>query len=270
MEELSLSELAGDLPRPGVLCTLAKVVGSTPRAPGAKMYVWADGFKGTIGGGRFEAEALAEARRLLEDARPEAFLKDYTLCREMGQCCGGKATIFYEPCGRRKAVHIFGAGHIARALASTLDGLDLEVVVVDSRPEWAAASAFPAKMRVLRAEPVALAEAAGYGVLDAVCVMTHDHEIDFRLIDILLDKPLGYLGLIGSMHKARVFRARLPPPRRALWDEKMRCPIGRKIPSKNPKAIAVAVAAELLEKWACDRAIREEAPSPHPIGKGVA
>jgi xanthine/CO dehydrogenase XdhC/CoxF family maturation factor len=52
------------------------------------------------------------------------------------------------------------------------------------------------------------------------------------------------------MHKARVFRSRLPPPRRALWDASMRCPIGRKIPSKNPKAIAVSVAAELLEKWA--------------------
>ena len=73
MEPMSLSELAGDLPRPGVLCTLAKVVGSAPQAPGAKMYVWGDGFKGTIGGGRFEAEVLLEARRLLASDRPETF-----------------------------------------------------------------------------------------------------------------------------------------------------------------------------------------------------
>ncbi len=250
MEPLALSELAGDLPRPGVLCTLAKVVGSAPQAPGAKMWVWADGFSGTIGGGRFEAEVLAEARRLLDASRPEAFLKEYTLCREMGQCCGGKATIFFEPCNRRKAVHIFGAGHVARALASTLDGLDLEVVIYDPRPEWAEPSAFPGKAKVLCVDPTALVFAAGYGPLDAACVMTNDHELDFKLVDLLLDKPLGYLGLIGSMHKARVFRSRLPSPRRALWDAHMRCPIGRKIPSKNPKAIAVAVAAELLEKWA--------------------
>lgn len=250
MEPLALSELAGDLPRPGVLCTLAKVVGSAPQAPGAKMWVWADGFSGTVGGGKFEAEVLAEARRLLAASRPEAFLKEYTLCREMGQCCGGKATIFFEPCGRRKAVHVFGAGHVARALAATLDGLDLEVCVYDSRPEWADAAAFPSKTRILRADPVVLARAAGYGPLDAACVMTNDHELDFALVDVLLDKPLGYLGLIGSMHKARVFRSRLPPPRRTLWDAAMRCPIGRKIPSKNPKAIAVSVAAELLEKWA--------------------
>jgi xanthine dehydrogenase accessory factor len=250
MEPLALSELAGDLPRPGVLCTLAKVVGSAPQAPGAKMWVWADGFSGTIGGGRFEAEVLVEARRLLDASRSEALLKEYVLCREMGQCCGGKATILYEPCGRRKAVHIFGAGHVSRALASTLDGLDLEVVVYDARPQWADASSFPKKTRLLCADPEALARAAGYGSDDAACVMTNDHDLDFNLVDGLLEKPLGYLGLIGSMHKARVFRARLPPPRRTLWDVRMRCPIGRKIPSKNPKAIAIAIAAELLEKWA--------------------
>ena len=92
MEPMTLAELAGDLPRPGVLCTLAKVVGSAPQAPGAKMYVWRDGFKGTIGGGRFEAEVLAESRKLLDSHRPEAILKEYTLCREMGQCSAATAT----------------------------------------------------------------------------------------------------------------------------------------------------------------------------------
>jgi xanthine dehydrogenase accessory factor len=250
MEPLALSEFTGELPRPGVLCTLAKVVGSAPQAPGAKMWVWKDGFSGTIGGGRFEAEVQAEARRLLDATDQTAFLKEYTLCREMGQCCGGKATIFYEPCGRKKAVHIFGAGHVARALASTLDGLDLEVIIYDPRPEWADPSAFPRKAKVLCMDPTKLVFAAGYSELDAACVMSNDHELDFQLVDLLLDKSLGYLGLIGSMHKARVFRSRLPPQRRTLWDEKMRCPIGRKIPSKNPKAIGIAVAAELLEKWA--------------------
>ncbi len=251
MEPIRLSELAGDLPRPGVLCTLAKVIGSAPQAAGAKMHVWANGFQGTIGGGKFEAEVLAEARRVLESERPEAFLKEYTLCREMGQCCGGKVTVFFEPLARRKAVHIFGAGHVSRALASVLDEMDLEVAVYDARAEWADPAAFPKNTRLLRTEPLPLARAAGYGPLDAALVMTYDHDLDLSLVDALLDKPLGYLGVIGSLHKSRVFRARLPAPRRALWDAGVRCPIGRKIPSKNPKAIAVSMAAELLEKWAC-------------------
>ena len=171
----------------------------------------------------------------------------------MGQCCGGKTKVLFEACPRRKAVHVFGAGHVGRALASVLDGLDLEAVVYDARPEWADPAAFPSRTKLVRAEPVQLAAAAKYCELDAVAIMTHDHELDFRLVDVLLDKPVGYLGLIGSAHKARVFRARLPPPRRALWDERMRCPIGRRIPSKNPKAIAVAAAAQILEDWAFRR-----------------
>jgi len=253
MEPLTVSDLAGDLPRPGVLCTLAEVIGSAPQAPGAKMYAWADGFKGTLGGGKFESIVLEDARRMIADGKNGAALKEYTLCREMGQCCGGKTKVLFEACARRKAVHIFGAGHVSRALASILDGLDLETVVCDGRPEWADPAAFPAKAKLARAEPTVLAAAAKYSELDAVVVMTHDHELDFRLIDILLDKPVGSLGLIGSAHKARVFRARLPPPRRALWDERMNCPIGRRIPSKNPKAVAVAIAAHLLETWAFRR-----------------
>lgn len=251
MEPLWAADFAGELPRPGVLCTLAKVVGSAPQAPGAKMWVWADGFKGTLGGGKFESEILAEARRLLAGGACEALLKDYTLCREMGQCCGGKCAVLFEPAPRRRAVHVFGAGHVGRALASALDGLELEVVVVDERREWADAAAFPPRAKVLAADPIAVARAAGYGELDAACIMTHDHGLDFALVDLLLRKPLGYVGLIGSDHKARTFRARLPPPLRSAWDERMRCPIGRRIPSKNPKAIAVAVAAQLLEEWAC-------------------
>jgi len=257
MEPLALSELAGDLPRPGVLCTLAKVVGSAPQAPGAKMWVWADGFKGTIGGGKFESLVLAEARRLLAEGRDGAVLKDYTLCREMGQCCGGKVKVLFESCPRRRAVHVFGAGHVGRALAKTLEGVDLEVVVYDPRFEWADAKAFPPKTRVLCHDPAPLASAAKYSDLDAACVMTHDHELDFKLVDLLLDKPLGFLGLIGSEHKARTFRARLPPPRRKLWDERMHCPIGWKIPSKNPQAIAIATAAQLLQDWAYRRAAAE-------------
>jgi xanthine dehydrogenase accessory factor len=254
MEPLTVADLAGDLPRPGVLCTLADVIGSAPQAPGAKMYVWADGFKGTLGGGKFESIVLDDARKMMAEGKNGASLKEYVLCREMGQCCGGKTKVLFEVCPRRKAVHIFGAGHVGRALASVLDGLDLETVVYDARPDWADPAAFPLKTKSVRADPAALAAAAKYSELDAIVIMTHDHELDFRLVDILLEKPVGFLGLIGSAHKARVFRARLPPPRRAPWDERMNCPIGRRVPSKNPKAIAVAIAAQLLEQWAFRRA----------------
>jgi xanthine dehydrogenase accessory factor len=259
MEPLTVADLAGDLPRPGVLCTLASVVGSAPQAPGAKMWVWAGGAKGTIGGGTFEAQVIEQSRRLLADGATGAVLREFVLCRDMGQCCGGRVSVLFEPCARRRAVHIYGAGHVGRALASVLDGLDLEVVVADARAEWADPAAFPASARVLKADPAKLAAAASYGPLDAVCVMTHDHALDRRCVELLLGGNAGWLGLIGSEHKARTFRARLPAPLRAAWDERLRCPIGRKLPTKSPRAIAIAAAAQLLEEWAYRRAPAEAA-----------
>ena len=64
------------------------------------------------------------------------------------------------------------------------------------------------------------------------------------------------LGLIGSEHKAKVFLARLLEGGGApeggwekAWDERMHCPVGLPLRSKNPKVIAVAAAAELLQEW---------------------
>lgn len=259
MEPLTVADLSGDLPRPGVLCTLAAVVGSAPQAPGAKLWVWTGGLKGTIGGGTFEFQVAAHARKLLEDGSTGATMKEFVLCRDMGQCCGGRVTVLFEPCARRRAVHIYGAGHVGRALAEVLSGLDLDVVVSDSRAEWADPAAFPAGVRVLKADPGKLAAAAGYGPFDAVCVMTHDHDLDLRCVTVLLGGKAGYLGLIGSAHKARVFRSRLPAALRPVWDERLRCPIGRKLPTKSPRAIAITIASQLLEEWVYRRLPAEAA-----------
>ncbi len=78
------------------------------------------------------------------------------------------------------------------------------------------------------------------------------------LVRYFLHRPVGYLGLIGSAHKAQVFLTRLaqsangtsPDGWEALWDDRMHCPIGRSFGSKNPKVIAVSIAVELAEEWA--------------------
>ncbi|MBA3652053.1 MAG: XdhC family protein, partial [Chthoniobacterales bacterium] len=48
--------------KPCALVTVAATRGSVPREPGAKMLVYRDGLtSGTIGGGKFEALAIADA-----------------------------------------------------------------------------------------------------------------------------------------------------------------------------------------------------------------
>ena len=87
--------LTGSLPAPAVLVTVARVEGSVPREPGARMLVDAQGFRGTIGGGHLEHRALEIARAMLEQGG-EAHLERFPLGPKLGQCCGGIAWLAFE------------------------------------------------------------------------------------------------------------------------------------------------------------------------------
>jgi xanthine dehydrogenase accessory factor len=239
---------------PAVMCTLVTVVGSAPQEPGARLWAGTDRFFGTLGGGEFERRVLGEARAMIARGQAKPVLKEYVLCKEMGQCCGGRAQVFFEPVPRRKTVHLFGGGHVGRACAQVLSQMPFDAWLVDSRPEWAAADALPSDVRARCEDPLEYAKGRRWTEDDAVCILTHSHELDFELSRFFLGQPLAYLGLIGSEHKAKVFRARLESlPRGAtlarLWNEKMHCPIGEKRMSKNPKVIGVAIADEILALW---------------------
>jgi len=73
------------------------VRGSAPREEGACMVVRPDGaFFGTIGGGRLEFDALADARAALAAGRGPARFHDYALGPDLGQCCGGRVVVSVE------------------------------------------------------------------------------------------------------------------------------------------------------------------------------
>lgn len=250
----TIGDFLKDLPRPAVLCTLVRVTGSAPQETGARMWVTAGRFYGTLGGGELERLILEHARGLLRSAGARPGLREFTLCKETGQCCGGRVEVFFEPVPARKAAHLFGGGHVGRALAGVLSGAGFDLHLIDPRPEWAAREELPADVEIHLADPVEYARSRDWTPEDAACVFTHSHDLDFRLIRHLLPRPPGYLGLIGSEHKARVFQARLrdagDPDLERAFEERVRCPIGLPLPGKNPKVIAVAIAAELLQEWA--------------------
>lgn len=79
-----------------VLVMLADRQGSAPRESGTCMIVGTDLQLGSIGGGRLEWLALAEARSLLMDAPSCTRLVRYPLAARAGQCCGGVVWLSYE------------------------------------------------------------------------------------------------------------------------------------------------------------------------------
>ena len=92
---------------------VAAAEGSAPREAGAVMYVTADGFDGTIGGGALEHAAMAAARELL--ARGDIGdwyreLRSYPLGPSLGQCCGGMVRLLFEVEGPLPSPLSGGAG----------------------------------------------------------------------------------------------------------------------------------------------------------------
>lgn len=259
MGSKTIVDFAPGLPRPAVMCTIVRIVGSAPQSVGARMWVAGDRFIGTLGGGEFERRVLEDARALLTALASSASLKEYVLCKQIGQCCGGRVEVFLEPAPKRRAVHLFGAGHVGRAAAAVLSDMPLEITLVDSRHDWTSRDGVPEDVAIVRADPLEFARSRGWSSEDAACIFTHSHDLDLSLVKELLPKPLGYLGLIGSEHKADVFLARLREDSpsfdwQELWDERLHCPLGVPLDSKNPKVIAVSLAAELLKEWGLVRA----------------
>ena len=252
----------------GVLVTVTDVRGHAPRDAGAKMVVTATTATGSVGGGNLEAEALRRARALLEShgTRPETFeghLSDKAPIQHGVQCCGGEVSVLLEPLPVVPSVAIFGVGHVGLELARILARHDLDLHLVDSRAEHLDAEALRPladAVAVVHVHPVPVLQELVLSELPRgthVLVMTHDHAEDFALCDAALRcTHLGSVGLIGSAAKWARFRTGLAVEGHDdATIDRIRCPIGLPAPSsKVPAAIAVSVAAELMDLLAADHA----------------
>ena len=124
---------------PFVLVTLVETTGSTPQDAGTKMLVDAGGLRfGTVGGGKIEQQAIAEAQGMLAAPAAQACtLMEWNLMRDVGMTCGGTVKLLFEAYHTDHwRVVVFGAGHVGQAVVRCLLLLDFQVVCVDSRQEW--------------------------------------------------------------------------------------------------------------------------------------
>jgi xanthine dehydrogenase accessory factor len=137
-------------------------------------------------------------------------------------------------------LYLFGAGHVGKAIAHIAVTLPFRFQWFDSRAEMATEGS-----RVsVRKDLISLVAEAPPGAF--FLVVTHAHELDYALVQaILARRDAGFCGLIGSATKRARFVSRLVKDN--VDGRDLVCPIGGEaIRSKEPAAIAVGVAAELL------------------------
>ena len=262
-----------------VLVTVERTEGSVPREAGTWMAVFADAVLGTIGGGRLEFDAIAEARARLAaglglgetargagraDASPPP-VRRYALGPSLGQCCGGVVLLRYETVGAadvvalrsrllpvRAPVALFGGGHVGAALARVLAPLPFALTWIDSRDEIFPDDV-PGDAVCEHSDPVQAA-VPGLAPGSRVLIMSFSHAEDLDVVAACLQRrrsrgDLPFIGLIGSRTKWATFRHRLEA--RGFTEGELAavtCPIGVPgITGKQPEVIAVAVAAQLLQ-----------------------
>ncbi len=234
---------------------LATVV-SGPSA-GQEAVVWLDRPPlGSLGLGEIEAQVIAEAQKVLQGRQHKLLRYDL----EVGdwrlettrpsnlQSPTSSHSVFVEVQRRAPELLIVGAGHIAVPLAQIASLCDFSVTVLDDRPSFANQARFPTAQNVIAAP---LRETVAGLPLDAdsyVVLVTRGHSHDVECLLDVLDRPVAYIGMIGSQRRVdAVFELlenemHIDP---AKFD-RVYAPIGIAIGAHTPGEIAVCIMAEVI------------------------
>lgn len=275
-DEVFFHRLADELQTRGRLA-LASVVetrGSGPSRVGRRFLIFEDGsFRGSIGGGPFEALVVADAAQLFRDEEKTHLLKWYDFFEreiDSGQAreptnmiCGGSARVFVELLKAAPSLIVLGGGHVGLALALLGRQLGYDVLIGDDREEYVSPSRFPEGVQVIRTnrDYEFPRGALAPGRDRYVAVVTRCWETDLAALRPWVAPGAAqarYLGLIGSARKVRGVFAKLKEE--GVPEERIRrvhAPIGLEIGAVTPEEIAVSILAQVT---AVRRGARIEEP----------
>lgn len=253
-----------DQGRSVVVATVLRRTGSTPATPGQKLaLLGGTELVGTVGGGALEHDVIAQLQQSASREAPEATVRAVDLRAAYGMACGGSVELLIEPLCAARSVMVVGAGHVGLALAPLLCQLGFRVVVCDRRSDRVEAARHHESPQLVVVNGshddagvlAALGEAAGGAALLA---MTHDHELDERVVTWALRRGFAFVGGVGSRSKAARLRRHLAAD--GLPEEevaRLRMPLGTPIGARSPAEIAVSIAGELVA-WRAGLADRSE------------
>lgn len=211
-----------------------------PEGGSARLLVYDDGVRGTLGDPALDAAARELGLRLLADrSQPRTVAVE-----------GTAGVQLYGEAHRAPArLLIVGAGHIALPLARLGVLLGLPVVVLDDREEFATTERFPEASRVRRVDFADPFRDVDPTAEDLVVLVTRAHRYDYDCLVRLLRSPTPprYIGMVGSRRRVRAaFRALLEDGVPADRLAEIHAPIGLDLGAETPEEIAVAIAAELV------------------------
>ena len=214
-------------------------------AAGRQAVVWLDRPPlGDLGLGDMTAQVIADAQEVLRGRQHRL------LCYSTAsvQFPTSNLSVFVEVQRRAPEMLIVGGGHIALPLAQMASLCGFAVTVLDDRPSFANPERFPTAQRTIAAP---LRETVRELPMDPdtfVVLVTRGHSHDVDCLLEVLDRPVAYIGMIGSQRRVdAVFELLesemgLDP---AKFD-RVYAPIGIAIGAHTPAEIAICIMAEVI------------------------
>ncbi len=215
---------------------LATVVSGA--SAGREAVIWLDKPPlGDLGLGEAEAQIMADAKAVLR-TRQHKLLRYPT----------SGLSVFIEVQRRAPELIIVGGGHIAVPLAQMASLCEFAVIVLDDRPSFASRERFPTAQKVIAAP---LAETVRDLPMDSdtfIVLVTRGHSHDVECLLEVLDRPVAYIGMIGSQRRVDAVFKLLAEEQGidpAKFD-RIYAPIGIAIGARTPAEIAICILAELI------------------------
>jgi xanthine dehydrogenase accessory factor len=232
---------------------LATVV-SGPSA-GREAVVWLDKPPlGDLGLGDLAPQVIADAQEVLRGRQhkllryPAADHRPSTIDHDPSSMVHRPLSVFIEVQRRSPELLIVGGGHIAVPLAQIASLCDFAVTVLDDRPSFANQERFPSAAKVIAAP---LRETVRDLPMDQdtfIILVTRGHSHDVDCLLEVLDRPVAYIGMIGSQRRVDAVFALLESEMGIdpLKFDRVYAPIGIAVGAHTPAEIAICIMAEVI------------------------
>lgn len=212
---------------------------------------------GSLGLGELEPLVIADSQEALQGRRHRLLQYQRTAAgwqraadRPLDTVRGpaSDVAVFVEVQRRAPELIIVGGGHIAMPLAQLGALCDFAVTVLDDRPEFVTRERFPTAAKRLAAP---MREAVRDLPMDEdsyIVLVTRGHSHDVECLLEVLDRPVAYIGMIGSRRRVDAVFQLLAEEQGidpAKFD-RVYAPIGLAIGAHTPAEIAICIMAEII------------------------
>ena len=155
---------------------------------------------------------------------------------------------YAETTGLSPAIYIFGAGHVGFSLSRLMSQLGFHVRLFDDRQDLALMRDNTFANHKQTVDYKDIGDLVPDGEQVYVVIMTFAHKSDELVLRQLINKKIGYLGMMGSERKvAQVFRNIRDDGYDPKVLEKVDAPIGLPIGSQTAEEIAISIAAGIIK-----------------------